>query len=192
MEEEVELEEKETKKKKTFLREVTEWGIAFCVAVIFAVLIREFLFAPVLVDGESMRPTLNTQSRVIVNKMSYTFSKPERFDIVVYHATKESDYIKRVIALPGERIKYENDVLYINGEVVDEPYLDEFKRALPDDQPLTADFAEIVVPNGEYFLIGDNRRFSKDSRVMGTIPEHRIVGGTNLVFWPLNELRFVE
>jgi len=180
------------KKKKSLTRELVEWAIAFGIAILFAIVIREFLFAPVLVDGQSMETTLHNENRVIVNKISYKFSKPERFDIVVFHAPEGKDFIKRVIGLPGDRVKFENDTLYINGEAVDEPYLDEKKAQLGEGEILTRDEAEIVVPEGEYFLVGDNRRYSRDSRSIGTIPFDEIVGSTSLVFWPMKELRFVK
>lgn len=182
-----------TKKKN----EVLEWIKALAIAVILAAIIRSFFFAPIVVDGYSMMPTLHTQDRMIVNKFSYKMGDPERFDIVVFHATVDKDYIKRVIGLPGDHVEYKNDTLYINGEKYEEPYLDEYKTELIDG-PLTEPFdlesitGESTVPKGHLFVMGDNRRQSKDSRHIGTIPIEEVMGKTSLVYWPFSQIRLVE
>jgi len=100
--------------------ELWEWTKALLIAIGLAAVIRYFLFAPIVVDGHSMMPTLHNGDRMIVNKLG----KPERFDIIVFHAPEQKDYIKRVIGLPGDTVEYKNDVLYINGVAYEEPYLD--------------------------------------------------------------------
>src|SRR5437763_449971 len=117
-----------TKKKN----ELWEWTKALLIAVALAAVIRYFLFAPIVVDGLSMMPTLHDQDRMIVNKLSYEIGTPHRFDIIVFHAPEGKDYIKRVIGLPGDRIEYKNDTLYVNGKAYKEPYLDEYKKQLVD------------------------------------------------------------
>jgi signal peptidase I len=182
-----------TKKKN----ELLEWIKALAIAVLLAAVIRYFFFAPIVVDGYSMMPTLHTQDRMIVNKFSYKFGEPKRFDIVVFHATIDKDYIKRVIGLPGDHVEYKNDTLYINGEKVEEPYLDEYKNQLIDG-PLTEPFelesiiGQSTVPEGHIFVMGDNRRQSKDSRHIGTVPIEEVMGKTSLVYWPITDLRFAE
>ncbi len=177
--------------------EIFEWIKALVIAIVLAAIIRYFLFAPILVDGLSMMPTLHNENRMVVNKMSYKIGEPERFDIVVFHATEEKDYIKRVIGLPGDKIEYKDDTLYVNGKAYDEPYLDEAKEQMIEG-PLTEPFTleEIIgqetVPEGEVFVMGDNRRYSKDSRHIGTIKQSEILGKTSLVYWPLNEFRIVD
>lgn len=174
-----------------------EWLKAVFIALILAFVIRYFLFAPIVVDGQSMMPTLQNEDRLIVNKIGYTIGKPDRFDIVVFHATEDKDYIKRVIGIPGDSISYVNDVLYINGEQVDEPYLDEYKET-SFGLPFTGDFTledytnQAVVPEGHIFVLGDNRQHSKDSRHIGFIPYERVVGSANVVFWPFSEIRIVK
>lgn len=174
-----------------------EWIKAVAVALTLAVVIRYFFFAPIVVDGQSMMPTLENNDRMIVNKIGYNISEPDRFDIVVFHAPQNKDYIKRVIGLPGDTIQFENDVLYINGEEVDEPYLDVYKEETPR-KPLTGDFyleevtGEETVPEGHIFVLGDNRQHSKDSRHIGVVDYEEVVGKANFVFWPFQEVRMVD
>lgn len=183
--------------KKNVVKEVRDWVIALGVAIIAALLIRTYLFAPVLVDGQSMMPTLHDQNRMIVNKIGYIVGEPKRGDIVVFHATEDRDYIKRVIGLPGETIEYKDDKLLINGKVIKEAYLDEYKKQI-DEGTLTDDFSleglygKKRIPKGEYWLMGDNRRFSQDSRHLGPIKRDKILGKTSLVFWPLSEFRIAD
>ncbi|HJV44112.1 MAG TPA: signal peptidase I [Bacillota bacterium] len=179
---------KEEKKKN----EIWEWSKALIIAVLLAFLIRTFLFAPFVVDGTSMMPNLHDRERLIVTKLVYYLEQPKRGEIVVFHATKERDYIKRVIAVGGDKIEVKNDQLYINDKPVDEPYLNEYrKQAHEQGVPLTGDFDRpIVVPNGEIFAMGDNRRNSKDSRIIGTVKLEEVVGRADVVFWPLSAFRF--
>ncbi|MFA9557441.1 signal peptidase I [Evansella sp. AB-rgal1] len=174
-----------------------EWIKAVAVALLLAIVIRYFFFAPIVVDGQSMMPTLEHNDRMIVNKIGYTIGEPDRFDIIVFHAPQNKDYIKRVIGLPGDTLYYENDVLYINGEKVEEPYLDGFKEGATR-LPYTADFHlnEVTrydrIPEGHIFVMGDNRQHSKDSRHIGVVAFEEVVGKANLVFWPFSDLRIVE
>jgi signal peptidase I len=184
--------------KKT-AKEIRDWVIALGVAIIAAILIRTFLFVPVLVDGDSMMPTLNDKNRMIVNKIGYSVGEPKRGDIVVFHAPEpeEGDFIKRVIGLPGDTVEYKNDVLTINGKKVEEPYLNKYKQqveagTLTEDFTLESLFGIKRLPKDEYWLMGDNRRGSKDSRGIGPIKRDKIVGKTSLVFWPISEIRFVK
>ncbi|MGC6768981.1 signal peptidase I [Enterococcus sp. LJL128] len=164
--------------------------IAFFVglaAVLF--LLRQFVFTPVVVKGHSMDPTLADGERVIALKNTGI----DRFDIVTFPAPDSSNkiYIKRVIGLPGETIEYKNDTLYVNGEEVKEPYLDKFKSELTDGGPLTYDFSlEQIdaekVPEGEYFVMGDNRRNSKDGRMIGFVNKKDILGNVKFVLWPFD------
>ncbi|BCB03334.1 signal peptidase I [Bacillus sp. KH172YL63] len=170
-----------------------EWMKALLIAVGLAAIIRFFLFAPIVVDGLSMMPTLHNGDRMIVSKLG----APERFDIVVFHAPEKKDYIKRVIGLPGDKVAYKNDTLYINGKAYPEPYLNEYKDQLSDGV-LTEDFTltdltgEETVPEGEIFVMGDNRRFSKDSRHIGTVRIDEVIGDTKVIYWPVKDIGFVK
>lgn len=153
-------------------------------------LLRQFVFTPVVVKGHSMDPTLADGERVIALKNT----EIKRFDIVTFPAPDEpkKNYIKRVIGLPGDTIEYKNDALYINDKEVKEPYLDQFKGEVTDGMPLTFDFTlsevtgEKKVPKGEYFVMGDNRRNSKDGRMIGFISKDSILGDVKFVLWPLD------
>jgi signal peptidase I len=184
-----------TEKKKE--NETWEWIKALLIAFGLAAIIRLFLFTPIVVDGISMMPTLTNGDKMIVNKIGYTIGEPKRFDIVVFHAPEQKDYIKRIIGLPGDEIEYQNDILYVNGEAQEEPYLDQYKAENPDG-PFTEDFTleekigSKTVPEGHVFVLGDNRLKSKDSRHIGTIKTDEIIGNTKFVFWPIKDFGIVH
>lgn len=171
-----------------------DWGKAIVIALALTIIIRTFFFTPIVVDGASMEPTLHNQERMIVTKIG----EPKRFDIVVFHATEDQDYIKRIIGLPGDRIEYKEDILYINGTPYDEPYLDKAKQELTDGL-LTESFTlqetavhSEVVPEGHLFVMGDNRGYSIDSRHIGAIPIEKVVGTTKIVFYPLQDIKLIN
>lgn len=172
---------------------VWEWGKALFIAIVIGFIIRVFLFTPVVVDGSSMEPTLHDDERLIVTKIG----EPQRFDIIVFHTLMNEHYVKRVIGLPGDHIEYKNDVLYINGEPYDEPYLNEYKKKI-NDAPLTNSFTlqetpveSDVVPEGHLFVMGDNRINSKDSRHIGAIPMEEVLGTTKIVYYPIKDIKII-
>lgn len=177
-------------------KELWDWTKAGIIAIVITVTINTFLFAPVVVDGKSMLPTLKDRDRMIVNKLG----EIKRFDVIVFHSTEENNFVKRVIGLPGDEIEYKNDILYINGEAYDEPYLDTHKKDEDNKLmgPLTEDFTlyekigRMTVPDESLFVLGDNRRNSKDSRSIGAIPLEEVVGKTNLTYWPMSEIGLLE
>lgn len=186
----------EEKEEKVEKNEWLEWLKAIIFALILVTVIRIFFVSAVLVDGISMMPTLENSDRMIVNKMSYRIGEPKHFDIVVFNANEEEKYIKRVIGLPGDTIEYRDDILYINGEAYDEPYLDQHK--VLDDQLLTGDFTlrdfigQDTVPEGHLFVMGDNRKNSKDSRHIGVVPMEEVIGKTKFIFWPMHNAGIVH
>lgn len=171
-------------------KELVHTVLFFAGLVLALFLLREFVFTPVVVKGHSMDPTLADGERVIALKNT----KIDRFDIVTFPAPDDpkKNYIKRVIGLPGETVEVKGDVLYIDGKEVNEPYLDDFKQELTDGEPLTYDFTleqvtgKKTVPEGEYFVMGDNRRNSKDGRMIGFIDKKNISGDVKFVLWPMN------
>ncbi|WP_088102772.1 signal peptidase I [Halalkalibacter urbisdiaboli] len=173
---------------ETNQNEWLEWIKAIVIALMLALIIRTFFFTSYEVQGESMMPNAHDGERFIVNKVGYGFSKPERFDMIVFNATNEDDYIKRVIGLPGDLIRYENDILYVNDEPIEEPFLDQ-RKAEYGEGLYTNDFVcSDVVPENHVFVLGDNRPNSLDSRRIGFVSEEQIVGKVDLRFWPLKEV----
>ncbi|WP_391123111.1 signal peptidase I [Psychrobacillus sp. L3] len=177
-----------------------EWIKAIGIALLFAWGIRMFIFTPIVVDGASMMPTIENGDRVVVNKIGPQMMEYERFDVIVFEAKEDTNYIKRIIGIPGDRIAYENDELFINGERYEEPYLEEYKNALIDKGTLTGDFTldeylgELTVPDGYFFVLGDNRRNSTDSRDprVGFVSKDKILGTAKVVFYPIDNLKFIK
>ncbi|OLN22210.1 signal peptidase I [Domibacillus antri] len=172
--------------------EVISWIKTIVLAVVLTAAGKYFFFEGLVVHGESMSPTFKDEDKVIVSKMS----EIERFDQIVFRAPdSDNNYIKRVIGVPGDTVEMKDDVLYINGKAVDEPYLDENKKSVLVGQKLTGDFtlAEVTahdtVPDGYLFVLGDNRTVSKDSRMFGFIREESVIGEVQLRFYPLNEIK---
>ncbi|WP_106498071.1 signal peptidase I [Lentibacillus sp. Marseille-P4043] len=164
-------------------------------AIVLAIIFRTVLFASYVVDGESMEPTLYDGNLLMVNKVIYDLKDVDRFDVIVFHANKQDDYVKRVIGLPGDKIKYKNDKLYINGEYVEEDFLDSFKDA-SEKKPFTKDFSLMEttgssqVPHDKLFVMGDNRENSLDSRAFGFISVEQLVGKVDVKYWPLSQASF--
>lgn len=156
-----------------------EYFIYICI-IFLIVFIRSFIVTPVRVNGESMYPTLKDREIMLLNKVYYRFNDIKRFDIVVVN-TEDEKIIKRVIGLPGETLKIENNILYINGQETKEKFLKEE----------TADFniedlGITKIPSDSYFVMGDNRDNSKDSRMIGPVKKSQIVGKTKLVIFPFS------
>ncbi|MGL4523114.1 MAG: signal peptidase I [Bacilli bacterium] len=185
-------------KKGRVIKEVWGWAKAIAIAFILVFVVRTFLFVPIVVQGDSMDPTLHDKERMFLNKMNVTLNKIERFDIVVFKAPDGADYIKRIVGLPGENVEFKNDILYINGKAIDEPFLDERKAARTETGPLTYDFTleEVTglreVPENAYFVLGDNRDGSTDSRMIGCISKDKMEGTASIVYYPFKQMRIAE
>jgi signal peptidase I len=161
-------------------------------AIAIAIIFRTVLFASYVVDGESMEPTLFDGNLLMVNKVVYNLEDVDRFDVIVFHANQQDDYVKRVIGLPGDKIEYKDDKLYINGKYIEEKFLEPY-RNVNSNEPFTEDFTleEITgnaeVPEGKLFVMGDNREDSLDSRSFGFISQKQLVGKVDVKYWPLTE-----
>ena len=156
--------------------------ISYVLIIIIVLLIKQYIVTPIRVNGNSMNNTLENKDIMILDKISYRFSNIKRFDIVVIK--KEKEYlIKRVIGLPGDMVEYKNNELYINQEKVTE----DFKHIETKDYVL-----ECLIPSGYYFVLGDNRPDSLDSRVIGLISEEEILGKTSLVIFPFKRFGVKE
>ena len=155
---------------KKFLKEYFPYiGI-----IVFVILIKQFVMSPIIVNGESMMKTLHDKDVMILDRISYRVSDIDRFDIVV--VDEGSEYIiKRVIGLPGEEVSCEDGKLFVNGKEIKDSY----------GIGLTDDFV-FEVPKGEYFVLGDNRENSMDSRYFGSFKKEDILGKTKLVLFPLD------
>jgi len=194
---------KEPQQKKAS-HEIIEWIKAIAIAVILVLVVRNFLFSPFIVDGASMEPNFHTKERVIVNLLVYKISEPSYGDVVVFDVPEEGRrFIKRIIGVPGDTIEVHGDDLYINGERVDEPYLSDViaeRHANGETYNGASDYFSFpneyypdnVVPEGHYFVMGDNRSDSKDSRAIGYVSEDEIIGRADVVMWPLNKLQLIE
>lgn len=147
--------------------------IPYVVIVVVVVIIRSFIVTPVVVSGDSMVPSLKDGQLLLLNKLSYQFNDISRFDVVVVKVGK-NEIIKRVIALPNETVEYKDNELYINGKVVKSDYNFE-----------TDDFELKEVPTNKYFVLGDNRKVSSDSRIIGMIDKEDIIGKVNLSLLPI-------
>ncbi len=169
-----------------------DWLVVIAVALLVAFVVRTFVIAHFVVEGESMFSTLDTGDRVFVNKLSYRLHDPNRGDVVVLHqitGASERDLIKRVIGLPGESVEVRNCTVLIDGRVLNEPYLDP-EVVTPTD--CGGDYVlDGVVPDNHVFVMGDNRGGSQDSRVIGTITDDDLVGRAFVVFWPQNHWQWL-
>ncbi|GGP09619.1 signal peptidase I [Oceanobacillus neutriphilus] len=152
--------------------------------------VKNFLLAPSVVWGESMQPTFWDQDKIIVNKIASI----DRFDVIVFHAPDSDNYyVKRVIGMPGDQIEYINNVLYLNGEPVDEPYLlNENSPAKLAFQTGNFTLEELTgystVPENTYFVLGDNRGNSNDSRFFGFLNEQAIIGEVTFRIYPFSNI----
>lgn len=131
---------------------------------------------PFIIDGESMYPLFIPNERVIADIEYFRNNKPSKDDLVLFKTDKDKTYLKRVIALEGETVEVKNDRLFINGILIHEPYLEELKAEKKDKNPLTYDYGPITVQANEVFVLGDNRRFSKDSRIIGNVKTDKLIG----------------
>jgi signal peptidase I len=172
---EVELESTQPKKRSGFLRFLLDVLETLVLSVVLFVGINA-VSARIRVDGESMVPTLTSGEYVIVSRLSYRIGTPQRGDIIVFHFPRDpkEEYIKRVIGLPGDEVQVMNGQVYINGQPLNESYLDVKMN-------YTGTWR---VPAGQLFVLGDNRNNSSDSHDWGTVPMDYVVGKAILVYWP--------
>ena len=162
--------------------EIKDWVVSIVIAVALAMFIRTFVVELYLVDGPSMRPTLQHAQRLVVNKFIYKFRAPEKGEVLIFRYPKDPsrDFIKRVIAVPGDTIELKDGNVFVNDELQVENYILSKARG---------DYPKSVIPEGHIFVMGDNRNNSEDSRFpdVGFVPYDLIKGKAMLVFWPLDE-----
>jgi len=162
---------------------VFDWGETVVVAFILALIIRAFFIQVFWIPSSSMEPTLDIKDRIVVNKAANYFVEPKRQQIIVFRqvapeGTPKRDLIKRLMALPGETFEMKDGIVYINGEKIEETH--------PMNRDYM-DFGPVVVPPDAYFVLGDNRGASADSRYWGFLPKENVIGPAALRIWPLNK-----
>ncbi len=167
-------------------KQALEWAGLLGGALVIALLVRTFLFQPFYIPTESMHPTLKENDRVLVNKLSYKLHDVHRGDIIVFTAPEGEgdngikDLIKRVVGLPGETLEGREGHVYVDGKLLEEPYLPEGAT--------TSAFGPQEIPAGSLWMMGDNRTQSRDSRFFGPIPESDVVGRAFVRLWPPSRL----
>lgn len=166
-------------KEKKFTKELASWAVMLAGAFVVAYIFSNFIIVNAEVPTSSMVSTINVNDKVIGFRLSYMFSTPKRGDIIMFEAPDKEDtlYIKRVIGIPGDVIRISNNELYINGELQDEPYV-------KNGWSLNTGDVEYTVPANQYFVMGDNRDNSSDSRVWGTIKKDDIIAKAIFRYYP--------
>ena len=164
------------------------WFRDLVFSVLIAIVMIVFIYQPVKVEGTSMMPTLTNEERIFINKFTYRFGLGtiERGDTVVFWYPQDTSksYIKRVIGIPGDRIRVDNGQVFVNGRALTEGYVPRDYR----DSSSWRDGQEQLVPDGRYFVLGDHRNQSSDSRMWGYVPRDNIYGKAVFVYWPLEKM----
>lgn len=170
---------KKDKPKKTVQREIIEWIVTLAVAVLIALVVRNFIFEPVRVDGHSMDFTLADRELMFVTKYDYLVGEPQRFDVIICHYPNRgsTNFVKRIVGLPGDTVEVKGGYLYVNGEKYEEPYI----TNRPDYV-----MSPYTVPEGYYFVLGDNRSNSNDSHIIGPLERSMVIGHVTAVFYSPN------
>jgi signal peptidase I len=162
-------------------RELRSWTRDLAVALGLAIVVMIFLYQPVKVEGTSMNPLLSDQERIFINKFIYRFEPIERGDVVVfwYPLDRSKSFIKRVVGLPGESIEIRSGHLYVNGDELPDQYV-------PAGYLDGSNYGPRRIPDDDYFVMGDHRDSSNDSRVFGPVPRPYIYGKAVFAYWPVN------
>lgn len=169
--------------KRVYVPPVTGWIRDLAISLAISAFIIIFLYQPVKVEGTSMLPGLADQERIFINKFVYRFENISRGDIVVFRYPRDpsKSYIKRVIAVAGDTIRIDDGRVYLNGNLLPEPYI-------PEKYEDFRSYPETTVPAGHYFVLGDHRNLSNDSRDFGPVGEQYIYGKAAFVYWPLDKM----
>ena len=173
-----------SEEKKSVGEEAKDWIVSIAAAIAVALLIRTFIVELYVVDGPSMRPTLQHEERLVVNKFIYYFRDPQKGEVVIFRYPRDPsrDFIKRVIATAGDTIEIKEGRVYVNDQLLREDYILEKTRT---------EYPKVTIPEGTIFVMGDNRNNSEDSRFpdVGFVPLNLVKGEAVLVFWPVDELK---
>ena len=196
------------KKKRSVGMEILSWVVTLLAALAIALVVRSVIFEPVRVDGHSMDDTLADKEIMFVSKFDYSstwlcfpwdspeakenapritlFGNPQRFDVVIcrYPGRGDTNFVKRVVGLPGDTVELRDGYLFVNGEKYEEPYINDEYRTGPSNT-----FGPYTVPDGQYFVMGDHRNNSNDSRFQGPIDRNMIIGHVRQVLFPFSSWR---
>lgn len=183
-------------------RTIADWGLTIAIAVVAVLLIKSYVVNPYRIPSSSMEPTFHCaepgpgcqagyNDRVIANRFIFHFRDPERGDIVVFEPPPSvaaqcgagGTYVKRIVGVPGDTLAQRDGVVFVDGQALDEPYLEEPRRG-------GRDFGPVTLGEDEYWMMGDNRTMSCDSRVWGPISREAMVGPVFFVYWPPNRIGF--
>ncbi len=178
-------------KKKMIVKETISWILTLGAAVLIALCIRGFVFEPVIVDGSSMLDTLQDREIMFVTKYDYLFGEPQSGDVIICkYPESTKNYVKRLIGLPGDTIEIKDNVVYRNGEALAETYLTPERNS----SPFYANMAARTLGDDEYFVMGDNRDNSRDSRSssVDTLTRSQVKGHVRFVFFPFDSMRSIE
>lgn len=168
---------------KKAIREIISWVALFVAAIVAAGLLLHYIIAPVRVDGTSMINTLQNNEFVLVSKVAYLSIDPQRLDIVICrYPGRDGTYVKRIVGIPGDTVEVTNNTVYVNGEPLDEPYI---------DYPADYTYPLIQLAADQYFVLGDNRIHSTDSHIIGPITRDAIEGYVPMVVYPFDQARTV-
>lgn len=176
------------------LKELFDLAKIFVICFVIVFIITHYVAKPIRVEGSSMYPTLKDGQVGITNVFAVKFQSVSRFDVViVYNEEREEYWVKRVIGLPGDTVESKDDLLKINGEVVNQYFLNQtYVKDIKKEGNFTSDFGPVTLGEDEYWLMGDNRIRSEDSRVHGPFKQSELVGKDVLVFFPFNEFQYVH
>ena len=163
------------------------WIRDLLISAAVSILIILFLYQPVRVEGTSMLPRLEDHDRLFINKFVYHITSIERGDVVVFHYPRdpEKSYIKRVIALPGDKLRIDHGQVWVNGKALSENYV-------PDKYRDSRSYADTIIPDDSYFVMGDHRSISSDSREFGVVERDLIYGKAVFVYWPARDVGEVK
>jgi signal peptidase I len=166
------------------LGSILEFIKTVAIIIIIAFFVRFYLVQPFVVEGQSMEPNFHNGQYLMVDKLTYRFRLPSRGDVIVFHppSAPNLNYIKRIIALPGDEIEIKNGEIFVNGAMIDEPYIPDEKTLVRN--PRMSNVLKQKLGNEEYFVLGDNRDHSSDSREWGVLPKANIIGRTWLIVYP--------
>jgi signal peptidase I len=172
---------KKEKRPRTLMRSLIDIVVIVAAAFALAMLVQAFIVKPFTIHQISMMPTLHEGERVLISRLAYHFHEPKAGDVVVLHspADESEDLVKRIVAVGGDTVAIHDGDLFVNGTAVVEPYLNE--------QDFRGEYPETRIPDGQVFVLGDNRNNSGDSRLFGPIDVDSIIGSAFAIYWPIGD-----